>query len=69
MSASDPVAERVAAVLLRLCRARCGEFGGQMERGVTRWCTKRFGHIDSCAFEPGQQPLSRERRRRRGWPS
>ena len=54
-------------LLLGLLRVPCGAFGGQMPDRSTRWCTKRFGHSDSCAFEFGAQPLDSERRRARGW--
>lgn len=53
--------------LLRLLRVPCGGFGGQMPDGRTRWCWKRFGHSDSCAFDFGAQPLADLRRRAKGW--
>jgi hypothetical protein len=48
-------------------RIPCGAFGGAMPDGRTRWCLKPLGHSDSCAFDWGDQPLSVERARARGW--
>lgn len=53
--------------ILRLLRMPCGEFGGQLDDGRTRWCVKRFGHSDSCAYEFGHQPLAPLRLRAKGW--
>ena len=53
--------------ILRLLRVPCGEFGGQMMDGRARWCLKRFGHSDSCAYDFDVQPLAYLRRRAKGW--
>jgi len=53
--------------ILHLLRVPCGEFGGQLPDGRSRWCWKRFGHSDSCAYDIGIQPLTALRRRAKGW--
>jgi len=63
----------IRAWLIRLLGVReCGAFGGMVEDGQ-RWCTKAFGHSDSCFYEvtpsaPWAQPGFNLRRHFRGWP-
>lgn len=66
-------------LLLRFLRVPCGDYGGTQAPRRTdgqfnlagapepRWCTKTFGHRDSCTYEPGDQPLLRERLRAKGY--
>lgn len=56
---------RLTTWALWLLRVPCGEYGGGSPPG--RWCSKRFGHSDSCAFDIGSQPLTEVRHRARGW--
>ena len=60
--------DRFIGVALRLLRVPRGEHGGGDDYvGAGRWCLKRFGHRDSCAFDVVRQPLWQIRRRCRGW--
>lgn len=63
--------------MLRLARNRllgvlgvpCGAFGGNPgpNKVIARWCTKRFGHSDSHAYEHGAQPLHYDRTLAQGY--
>lgn len=61
------ITERLAAFVLRLLRAPCGDFGGHLAAGRTRWCLKPFGHEDSHAYDITEQPLRRARLRAQGY--
>jgi hypothetical protein len=64
-----------AWLIRRLGVAECGAFGGYTAASGAeqqRWCTKPFGHGDSCAYDlfpdvPISQPGFALRARFRGW--
>jgi hypothetical protein len=61
------IRDRLIVAMLRLLRIPCGEHGGGDDYASKgRWCLKRFGHSDSCAFENVRQPLWQTRLRSRG---
>lgn len=59
---------KIAGFVLWALGVKCGDYGG-VAHDKPRWCYKRFGHIDSHAYEDGlPQPLWSVRRRAQGWP-
>jgi hypothetical protein len=61
--------DKLTVMVFRWLRVPCGGFGGSPGNVVqnNRWCLKKFGHEDSCAFDEAPQPLWKLRRRCRGW--
>lgn len=63
---------RARATILRMLGIPCAAFGGEIvrkpgESPMGRWCTKPFGHPDSCYYEPGEQPLWQLRQQAKGY--
>lgn len=63
---------KIKTLMLRRLGVPCAAFGGEIDRQagqppMGRWCTKPFGHSDSCYYEPGEQPLWQLRQRAKGY--